>query len=1713
MAYGIKYIMQFTSDRGNEIRIEVLKKDYQGEIIYKSLGGAPSLSIEQGDGAIKGSSLAFAMQADVEGELQELYTTDNKLFKVNLYKNDTLRWQGYMLPELYSENYVDAPYDVSVTATDGLATLKAVTYIGNDVNASIANIISNIVARTEISMPIVYHMQLAHNLKKNIGEDIELFPGIGLPIPMLTDTYINQAAYNGYSCYDVLNQILQSCNCNIMQINGEWLVSSNTDYSESYYVAEDFTVRSHKVIGQMGIADVYPLGTLSMVNVPALKGATVEYSHILRNSFLQNANCESRKGWNYTPDSRNPIDIPGEREMFGKIFKAYCWELHPNNIQENNSLQLWQDVQLSQDAGNVYTLSVKTLFSTNAKLFLLSVTHIGNDGVDRQLTGEGWVTQWNKSDVNSYIQITGQAKGAGFETICNIKEYDVTSVQFYLPDVGGSLRVGFINSTLNYANPFAHAPIYVTQVYLSVGNVTGQQSVTLVEPNATQEQQNVLIVYGDTFESQNAHKLETNTLKNFAGENIGTWWLNGISYTSYYNMMLQEYSRYFGVKKMQLQGVLMGDNVLHNIYQDTHSGKPLRLLTAHVDLLTEEASVTLEEIVNKNVDYEATIEAVFNNNQFGQTSGSGNNSSGGGSGTPGGGDPGSAEITAQSIVDALGYVPYDSRNPSKYITESALKSYATNDDITSVNLSIEKLSRAVENRVLVSEFDVFKETVNPLFGYFDATGNANNALKLGGHSADYFASAKAVNTLTTDLNSLASRVSINEQGISTNKTNIATLVGQVNGLANDVEILKGYWYMDDEGNVHTRHNIIVEGGGAFGKGSGGGGDVPSGGGIDEAQLWNILGQSGTQTIHSSHIPDLSGKYLSVNGGSITGSVSFNKSLTSEHWDVLTVNYRGSWSSYSNYVAGVRVTDGHDTVGRFGITYRGDNGGCFVVRDLYGAAGKELFKITATGKGELNGYEILHSNNYSDYALPLSGGRRYITSTDNITIDITTSTDHSLIALKNKDSKEVRVGYFGSYGAMFGYGDNYLSIKDDGTPTYNGNNLIHYGNIGNQNVSSAKKLNPTSHGVHIAVVNSNWSSLNVLSTGYTDSLGDYTELKVPGQAANTASLKLIKNGNVLIGNLTTDAGYKLNVGGSLNATTIYQNGTSIGSLAFKNSLVASDIPSLNWSKITSGKPTTLAGYGITDAIGTSGGTISGSGLAFPLIIKGTASQAGIIFKDIEGTNKAAISWENGTGTYIYNYASAAYIGVKDDGTPHYKGNTLYHTGNFNPANYLPLSGGTIKGAGAGLLTINRTNGNPLIEYQNNGSFVGYIGVNTSGSPIFADSNGSYNIIHSGNIGSYNAGSATKLQDNTTYTAWGQTFFENGKPKSVSGKALIGAVLIGRGNNVIDGWSQGSGADLYLNYNSTKNIRACYNGGNVIIGNISDNGNKLQVSGSAKFVDSISLYEKNEATRITQYVYQNIGRIYAYNDTESTYKDLWVGNNNGTALVIKSNGNVLIGASANYTQKLVVGGDVLFTKDITSSHWGALTLSYSGSWTSHRNYIAGIDTTDGTGLVGRYGVTYNGSVGVFVVRDMFYNGSYGASGVLMEVLGSGQTNIYGNLTVTGGGAFGSDIRYKDITSYRQIDLETIVNAPLFSFKWTDREDKVEHLGTSAQYWLGTQFKDAVNITNPKFYHLDYGALAVGIGISVAREVKGVKTEVEVLRERVNQLEKELAQYRRA
>ncbi len=60
-------------------------------------------------------------------------------------------------------------------------------------------------------------------------------------------------------------------------------------------------------------------------------------------------------------------------------------------------------------------------------------------------------------------------------------------------------------------------------------------------------------------------------------------------------------------------------------------------------------------------------------------------------------------------------------------------------------------------------------------------------------------------------------------------------------------------------------------------------------------------------------------------------------------------------------------------------------------------------------------------------------------------------------------------------------------------------------------------------------------------------------------------------------------------GTYSKVTVDAKGRVTGSAA----LVAEDIPNLDWTKIVSGKPDTLAGYGITDAVNKAGDTMTGA----------------------------------------------------------------------------------------------------------------------------------------------------------------------------------------------------------------------------------------------------------------------------------------------------------------------------------------------------------------------------------------------------------------------------------------------------------------------------------------------------------------------------------------
>lgn len=126
-----------------------------------------------------------------------------------------------------------------------------------------------------------------------------------------------------------------------------------------------------------------------------------------------------------------------------------------------------------------------------------------------------------------------------------------------------------------------------------------------------------------------------------------------------------------------------------------------------------------------------------------------------------------------------------------------------------------------------------------------------------------------------------------------------------------------------------------------------------------------------------------------------------------------------------------------------------------------------------------------------------------------------------------------------------------------------------------------------------------------------------------------------------GALTSDVTLSLGTSGVVAGTYTKVMVDAYGRVTSGTNLSATDIPNLDWSKITTGKPTTLAGYGITDAVTlTTAQTISGQKTFTKNILMnsgiGLSYGGNIVFRNTAGN------------TFISSYGSEGMIYFRPNG---------------------------------------------------------------------------------------------------------------------------------------------------------------------------------------------------------------------------------------------------------------------------------------------------------------------------------------------------------------------------------------------------------------------------------------------------------------------------------
>lgn len=347
MAYGKIYEFIFESSNGADVKIEVLKNGYSGSSIQRPLGGAPVLR-QQLSGGVAGSSLSFTPECHVDGEFSQFYTTDAKEFQVNLYRNSSLIWSGFIVPELYSEPDIAPPYDVNITAADGLGELKRYDYLPLG-KATLHALFTNLLSYTGQSLPVNFMSALTYS-----GVSAAAF---------FLNTYMDIDYKAGENCYDVLQYLLATFHASICYYAGAWLIARENDITftngKPAYINESGQAASYDgglmEITAMGDGGLWPVDFTSSSVDPALKSIEIEAPWNLY-SGLVNSGMATDTGWTKSSSSVFFINGGGYglypetsisqsiTQLMGKpfllTFDAATYIFYRNNVQQYSTAQV-----------------------------------------------------------------------------------------------------------------------------------------------------------------------------------------------------------------------------------------------------------------------------------------------------------------------------------------------------------------------------------------------------------------------------------------------------------------------------------------------------------------------------------------------------------------------------------------------------------------------------------------------------------------------------------------------------------------------------------------------------------------------------------------------------------------------------------------------------------------------------------------------------------------------------------------------------------------------------------------------------------------------------------------------------------------------------------------------------------------------------------------------------------------------------------------------------------------------------------------------------------------------------------------------------------------------------------------------------------------------------------------------------------------------------
>jgi hypothetical protein len=175
--------------------------------------------------AIRGSECTLNLIATEDFELEDLYTENEREFLVLIYKNGSVIWRGFIIPDGCQEQFMFTPYGISINAVDTLGLLKNLSYVQNDGNfwlgkQSFLDIIYNCINRIAIPNMDIY---TCVNIYPDATTQGDTYDPLALTRTN-AERFMKDDQINPINCEEVLKAVLEEWTATIIQSEGAFYI-------------------------------------------------------------------------------------------------------------------------------------------------------------------------------------------------------------------------------------------------------------------------------------------------------------------------------------------------------------------------------------------------------------------------------------------------------------------------------------------------------------------------------------------------------------------------------------------------------------------------------------------------------------------------------------------------------------------------------------------------------------------------------------------------------------------------------------------------------------------------------------------------------------------------------------------------------------------------------------------------------------------------------------------------------------------------------------------------------------------------------------------------------------------------------------------------------------------------------------------------------------------------------------------------------------------------------------------------------------------------------------------------------------------------------------------------------------------------------------------------------------------------------------------------